>query len=856
MKLRALSASLSTALVLGGVVTAMAVPARPGIINMTQPDGSRIAVRLIGDEDHHYYTDADGNRLSVDADGYLVPAGDVEETVAATDRYRIRQAAGSKYTSYPTTGKQKALIILVEFANNSFTYGHDSFERMLNETGYSDYGAAGSARDYYVENSGGNFLPDFDVYGPVKLANNMTYYSANDDAKAYEMVVEACRQLDGDIDFSQYDRDGDGWVDNIYVFYAGYGEADGGGTNTVWPHSSNVYRKGTTLFLDGVQIGQYACSNELIANSRSMVGIGTFCHEFGHVLGLPDLYSTASSSAVTVGNWSLMSYGNYANDGRCPVALTAYERYFLGWTDPIVISGDCTVLVPEIGRNLGYRINGADSEEYFILEYRRKTGWDAYAPGEGLLVWHIDYDRDQWNMNTPNNVDSHLRVRILPADGVLSYNGDAGDTYPGTSGVNSIAEFRSWNGFSSGIHLSGIAPEDGYMKLTVNNGSNGIASPSLSTSEVTDCDAVVNFSDNTLAQRLLSISYTEEGRTRFVPGYTFRNIGTDGMHAVENLSPETKYTVSASNLIGSEISKATENSFTTSEAGIRFFAPQNVTASEIRSTTFTLSWDALPSATDYFVTVYHEGEGAAGENVIDFANKTDLPDGWYTTAINTMSVNGYYGEAAPSLRMSSNAEMIESPVFPSEVQSLSFWIRGYQAAAAATLNVYGSVDGEWTLIESIGNIDNSAGKTISYSASRLAGANALRFVYNSPTGSGSVCIDDIRVGLGNETVVITDLDAASSGGRTSKEIEGLTPLTKYYFYVTATDGRHTSLQSATGSVETTKSSGISGMEADDAPVFIYTIDGVPVSGHDMRDLAPGIYIMRQGNVTTKIIKEK
>lgn len=830
---------------------AMAVGAKQGLITLTQPDGTRIEAYLEGDEAFHYYTDAAGNLLQADSGGFLRKADASDWLEAKRAVAKARRNADSKYTSYPTKGHQKALVMLVNFADNSFTFGHDYFERMLNAT---DYGSWGSARDYYIENSGGNFIPEFDVYGPVTLANRMTYYSANDDEKAYEMVVEACRQLDGEINFADYDRDGDGWVDNIYVFYAGYGEADGGGINTVWPHSANVYRKGATLLLDGVQIGQYACSNELEANTRNLVGIGTFCHEFGHVLGLPDLYSTNGASVVTPGYWSIMDHGNYANGGKTPVALTAYERYFLGWTEPIVIEGDAAGLLPEIAENIAYRINGADPEEYFLLENRRKSGWDTYAPGEGLLVWHIDYDRDQWNLNSPNNDATHQRVRILPADGTNTTQGDAGDTYPGTANVTSIQDFRSWNGASAGIRLSDISKDGAYVTFRVNGGGTEPPAPAVTISGITDCEATATIAEP--AVTLLTLQYTEEGRTRHAYGYSALSTGNAGTTELTGLEPETGYTLKAYRLDGCSLSLPAQKTFTTLAPGIRFFAPEGLAATDITSTGFTLSWNEVATATEYFVSICHEGEGAASAVTIDFADKTNLPQGWTTTATNTMSVGGYYGEAAPSLRMANNAEIIESPEFGSAAKTLTLWMRGYQAAPAASIEIYGKCSGEWTKIATISNIDNSSGKTYSYSEAELNDAMAIRITYVSPTGTGSVCIDDIRVGLGNETVTVYDLENVSAGADCMKTIDGLRPGVDYYVTVTATDGHHTSKVSEILTVTTAKSNCVAEELAEgNASVEVYSTSGFLLykgEGVESLPLPKGIYVMRQGTATRKI----
>lgn len=838
------------ALILGltllGVGTAYAVPALPGLIEVSQPDGSIIKVRLYGDENFHYYTDESGNYLEYNPSGFLVASNRKPEAPEKKQRAPWK-AEGTKYTSYPTVGNQKALVMLVEFSDRSFTYGREYFDGMLNQTGYGSYG---SARDYYIENSGGNFVPEFDVFGPVLLSHPMSYYSADDDAKAYEMVVEACRALDGEVNFADYDRDNDGWVDNVYVFYAGYGEADGGGINTVWPHSSNVFRKGTTLLLDGVQIGQYACSNELMANTRNLVGIGTFCHEFGHVLGLPDLYSTSDASIITPGYWSLMDHGNYANNGFCPVAMTAYERYFLGWSKPLVISGKSSVLLPSVDNNFGYRVNGSDAEEYFILEYRRKSGWDTFAPGEGLLVWHIDYDRDAWDMNTVNNYESQQRVRILPADGIRTQIGDGGDTYPGTAGITSIDDFKSWNGATAGLTVSDIRSNGAYITFNVNGGDVTPSAPDFEISEITDCEASLNFKSG--SSPLVSLSFNEEGRKRFVPGYTFA--GQETASVFENLSPDTEYTVTAYASSGSSLSIPAEKSFITSKPGIRFFAPENLTITDVTNTGFTISWDEVEGASEYLVTVSHEGSGDAAESIVDFSDKTNLPDGWTTSAVNTMSVNGYYGNAAPSLRMSNNAETIESPVFDEPVKTLSFWIRGYQANAASSISIYGLIGDKWELIETLSGVDNTAGKTYAYSEEELRDAKALRFVYNAV--SGSICVDDIRVGLGNAVVTVKDLDGVSSGQDTCFVVDNLETQTTYRVFVVGFDGKHESIPSEIMEVTTGKVSSVAETLNSNSETEIYDVTGsLLIRTKRASDivLPKGLYIFKNGKTTRKIL---
>ena len=210
---------------------------------------------------------------------------------------------------------------------------------------------------------------------------------------------------------------------------------------------------------DGVQLDRYACSNEIQSGSNEMVGIGTFCHEFGHVLGLPDLYSASYSSTEHPGNWTLMASGSYNNNGKTP---SAYERYALGWITPKVINPADTVFVlPAISTNEAYMIKTNKENEYFLLENRQLKKWDTYLPGHGMLVWHIDYNEYVWARNTVNDNSAHQYVDIEEADGIASDATRTGDPFPGTSGAISITDdtkpgLLAWDGSRRNIGIYNI----------------------------------------------------------------------------------------------------------------------------------------------------------------------------------------------------------------------------------------------------------------------------------------------------------------------------------------------------------------------------------------------------------------
>ena len=322
------------------VLSAMAVPAKPGVwrtISLT--DGTQVKVQLVGDEFMHYYQSADGTRYLYDAASatYQVYSDSqfsnsrrkaVARRAKANNRRAVRRKAN---VTNIFQGTKKGLIILAQFTDSKFQSGHDRalYNKIANAENYTDNGFKGSVKDYFKAQSAGQFELDFDVVGICQLKNPCSYYGGNastgDDLHAGEMVAEACQwAATQGVDFSKYDWDGDGEVDQVFVLYAGKGEADGGAASTVWPHEFALSYSdyGKSLSLSGVIVDTYACSAEL--NDRDQLdGIGTFCHEFSHCMGFPDLYDTGYSGWFGMGDYDLMSAGNYNGDGRCPAGYSA-----------------------------------------------------------------------------------------------------------------------------------------------------------------------------------------------------------------------------------------------------------------------------------------------------------------------------------------------------------------------------------------------------------------------------------------------------------------------------------------------------------------------------------------------------
>ncbi len=465
-----------------GTQVASAVPAPPFPIDVVGDDGSVTSIIQHGDERYHYVTNIGGELLIPSEMGYRKATED--DLRRHADRLGARRAPTAPEfgrTGYPTTGRPRTLIILVEFADNQFTIDdpHKAYTEFLTDPGYNRDGATGSVRDYFIASSGMQLSPQFDLYGPVKLSQPYSYYGRNlangDDAHPDEMVTEACALLDDIIDFHTYDVDHDGVIDNVYIFYAGYGEHDTAIRNAVWPHSWDIAvakpaGAGREVYFDGVLINHYACSNELRGGTTEMAGIGTFIHEFGHVLGLPDLYATRSSSAFTPGAYSVMDRGNYNNNCHTPPYHSGYERYCLGWVDPFELSEAADITLESPGTGIGEHeavalLHTDNPNEYFIIENRQQGGWDEYIPGHGMLIWHIDYDPEVWNSNICNINSSHQHVDLIEADNIRSSSTRAGDPFPGTADVRSF-NFTDWSGNDLQAPITDITETSPYGDIT------------------------------------------------------------------------------------------------------------------------------------------------------------------------------------------------------------------------------------------------------------------------------------------------------------------------------------------------------------------------------------------------------
>ena len=390
---------------------------------------------------------------------------------------------------------ERGLLIVVEFSDVALSKGNtiQSFDSLANGDNYTHNGATGSCRQYFEAQSNGQYSPNFDVVGPVGLPHNMAYYGANDDygndQYVVDFVIDACRGADASgVDFSQYDHDNNGVLDFVYIIYAGYAESEGGGETTIWPHNwdvlsalyygytnQNEYYANSAVdyklpSFDGKILNEYACSNEIRLKNNSRTGIGTICHEFSHVLGLPDYYLTTDNPTtqqrLTPGAWSLMGYGNYLNDGNTPPNFSVYDKYYLGWLTPTILDRTQSLTIPADGtttymltRNQVHVEEGAyRTDTVYYIENRQQEGWDAYLPGHGMLIWRVLYNREDWFNNCPN--DFVARYLLVSAKSTSSpyteYKAKPEVPFPGSTNQTKYEPFKGYNGLYNIQETNGI----------------------------------------------------------------------------------------------------------------------------------------------------------------------------------------------------------------------------------------------------------------------------------------------------------------------------------------------------------------------------------------------------------------
>lgn len=548
-----------------GAVNCIAEPASDETFNLKQPDGSTVEVRLVGDEHFHVFETADGYILQKDVLGYYAYANESGESSGIYARNEHERSSadvqflakldpdaifkklradapdedlleyGLPKFAYPriqklptpnlklTKGDIRGIVILVQFSDIKFASADPkaTYNDFLNKEGYNENHNVGSVRDYFIENSMGEYRPTFEVYGPVTVPGTREYYGGKSQSdKNYNGAKEAFKQAvdtlvkRGEVDFSKYDNDKDKAVDFVFFIYAGIGASSSGVIETIWPHAGYI---GNISVGNGIRINRYACSNEISGSAykvdnktTKMNGIATFVHEFSHILGLPDLYDLGGKNPRKVPHsWDLMSNGSYNcpsnsdNVKSCaPPLYSAFERMSVGWmTSPIELNVNGPVRLIKIDSNVAYSVtNPENPNEMFLLEYRTRKKWDSGQINSGMLIWHIDYVASVWSNKTINNDGDHMYVDIEEAAPETSKYAAASDPFPGSKKVTEFNKFIFWNGRDMNITLSDITESADKEYVTFNVSMTVTSSSSAESSSSSELSSSSAISSSSILQ--------------------------------------------------------------------------------------------------------------------------------------------------------------------------------------------------------------------------------------------------------------------------------------------------------------------------------------------------------------------
>lgn len=898
---------------LAAIQTANAIPADPEAKTVKQPDGTTITVFMRGDEHAHMFLADDGTPLFYNTKSKafeyaqlkgsrITGSGIIAKNAAARDAKakafvkgmnveNIMKAANSnrafysntasvkkaaikggpqkiRINDFPTIGHQKSLVILWEFSDTDFTSisnPKEFFNGLLNTPGFTWEGTGinGSAVDFYHASSFNKFDPEFDVVGPVKLSKSATYYGSDDptqDAKIYEAIIESCKALDSEINFADYDADNDGKVDNIYFFYAGNGQADTpNGTELIWPHSWYLGESGwkQTLVLDGKQIDRYTCSNELRYKSdgtKVPTGIGTFVHEFGHVLGLADHYDTSYGMfTFGLGSWDTMASGSYNNDMNTPPVFSAFERAELGWLDytDLSIDADSVNVLPNLADcNKAYRIkvDGTNDNEYFILENRQKTGWDQYLPGHGMLTWHIDMDEAAWKGNYVNTDMAHQRIDIVEVDGSATDATRSGDIMPGTANITQY-QLKSWAG-NDLLKIDHVTEKNDTIRMILAGTKFKMPAPeSVLVSDIQDSSFVATWTPVNDATQYKVSAYTtdKQGNKTFIQGLDGKVYPNVDNIKIDGLVPLTDYNVSVSAELASYKSDDTEVSVQTLPLAFKKKIPEGLTASDITENGFSAKWNDVDGATDYIATLYHHTfDTNTTDKGYDFTDKYNgMPELWNTSSQSYYSVKGYYGQAAPSLRLANNDDYLIIAYPETKIDGVSLWLRANKSGSK--LHVEAENNGEW---EELSTVDApTTGQTININT-----GEATKIRLRLERTSGYVVVDDVMAKC--HVTLKTPVDGFNkikTEGKNSYKFSGLSAGEKYSYRIQATDGTDFSYLSNECVVTLPGTSDISNVYTENGSYN--KADAYDLSGRITGSQTKGIVILKNGKGTVKIARK-
>ena len=827
-----------------------AVKAYPGLITKVQADGSTISFYVYGDENFNYATSEDGYLL-LEVDGVFeyatfdvsasikslgVKANNVIERTASENAFlytqfkasdlignlkveeynaeKMKRVAPQKRlgASFPLKGDPKSLVILVNFTDVKFTSSKakEDYSRLLNETGYSENGATGSARDYFRASSNGVFEPNFVVVGPYNLPRDSKFYGeekdGNHDNAPGQMIIDACNAADDDVDFTEFDTDNDGILDNVFVYYAGHNQAEGGGANTIWPHRSAIM---SSITCDGVKLYDYACTSEFRGSSgTSMCGIGTFCHEFGHVLGLPDLYVTDyESNHATPKSWDIMDQGSYNNKGRTPPTYSSYERFYLGWLEPIQLTGGSYTLNPLVESNEAYLFavenhnllgKNPNPAEFFMIENRQKVGIDELGvPAAGMLVTHVYYNEGAWNANRPNNDPDKQGVQIYCASGTTS--NPSANTYPGSRNVTSCF-FTLRDGTECPIGLSNIREENRIIYFDYPKGE-GFANIQIK-QPLEDFDIEYGTDAKTQVVELIGSNITEDVRIFFKDARHFK---------LRDYSDTTSTKFSTSiyckpNLEDSTINVRVELKFDPKQCSYdeyfndrltissgsysnqyaikgrarqpkKVVTPVAYEAMNVSPYAFTAHWSLDKAASEYYLSVYSI-EDVESSEMEDFSSFHSSIAGWESNFKTVTKSN--YKSSPQAVYFTTALDTVWSKKYFMPVSKLTFWLN--TTNSVGTFFVDGKSDGQWITIFEEAVTTTTRSKTFTIDGLDSLKMQEFKIYYETTSKNGGLAFDDFTAYFPEKiNYVCEDLSLTD----TTFRVNGLVPNFGYSYKVKA-----------------------------------------------------------------------
>lgn len=809
------------------IIKLHAAPAFPGIVNYTQPDGTQISIYLKGDETVHWAETTDGYTLlsngkngweyaTADVNGDLKTSGILAREINKRSPIEVKLLKNlSKYIRFspkqvntlksvweanhdsnkligtgqffnnsnnkPTifdgrrkvfnpNGAKKLILILIEYTDVKFTKTRQDFVDLMNTQNYNLNGAEGSVKDYFAEISYNQFTLQTDVAPHIYTANNdMAYYGApngsSHDIRAIDLMREAIEKANADVDYTQYDNDGDGTVDGVYIIYAGLGEASSGVANTIWPHADGI----TGLTLDGKAITKYSCSNELNTNG-SLTSIGVICHEFGHVCGAADYYDTDYATGgefIGMGNWDVMDRGLYntttAKSGSKPAHLNPLEKIRAGWATPTIINGATSFTIPDISSNPAiYIYNTSTANEYFMLENRQKTGFNSGCPGHGLVIYH--YSKTIWDA-TQNRTSPQgfypvcASASTNPSNTALSYGliNTSGCTFPGTLNKKAfydagIPNSKSWAGNNTQLPLTNITEN-----------TNGTVSLTFTTTNVCNSAPTTQASAlivSPLTYKTMNVSWTRgSGSKVLVVANEGRQVDFDPLNG-------TAYTADAGFKTGDEIGSGnfvvyngTGNSVNVTglSGGLTYYfaiyeydivdncylkpalTGSGTTECGIDPTTFIENFEQ--STFGCWTTNDNTGQG--NWKIGAFSNRTHTP---------VLTGSFAFFNAELGITHNYNADLI-SPAFNLSLYSQVELKFNHLFDAHSTYSSAGTVSysidngATWTPLTTYSTSTTNP-ETATYEVNAAAGKSQVKFKWNyscSPTGANFWAVDDIRV---------------------------------------------------------------------------------------------------------------